>query len=81
MLITASRQVENAVEAINAAKVDRFFIKPVRLAELRQQAFEAVHQRRAEADLRARLASLREIESRQTAVVPRSSSSTTTRGP
>ncbi len=71
MLITASRQVENAVEAINAAKVDRFFIKPVRLAELRQQAFEAVHQRRAEADLRARLASLREIESRQTAVVPR----------
>ena len=71
MLITASREIENAMEAINLAKVDRFFVKPVRLAELRQQAVDAVQQRRAERDLRARIESLRSIEARQAAVLPR----------
>lgn len=71
MLITASRQIENAMEAINRAKVDRFFVKPVRLTDLRHQALDAVQQRRAERDLRARIESLRSIEARQTTVLPR----------
>ncbi|RMG17206.1 MAG: response regulator [Deltaproteobacteria bacterium] len=64
VLITASREIDNAIAAVNVAKVDRFFNKPVRLGELRAAAVELAERRRAEKALRARLEKLQAVESR-----------------
>jgi putative two-component system response regulator len=68
ILITASRDIETATEAVNRARVDRFFVKPVQIEELRRQAAEGVRARRAERDLRERIDSLRAIEARSAPV-------------
>ncbi len=64
VLITASRDIQTAMEAVNRAHVDRFFAKPVPIEDLKHQAAECVRSRRADRDVRARIGRLRRIESR-----------------
>lgn len=60
MLITASQSMEVAQEAVNRAKVDRFFVKPLPLDDLLELAVNTVRERRARQQLDRRMAAYRE---------------------
>ncbi|MFW6369037.1 MAG: response regulator, partial [Myxococcota bacterium] len=64
ILITASQDIQTAMAAVNRARVDRFFTKPVRLEELCSQAAECVKAKRSERSLRERMGRLRDIDAR-----------------
>ncbi len=64
VLITGSQDIRTAMDAVNRARVDRFFTKPIQFEEFRRQAEESVALRRAERSLRERIANLRKIESK-----------------
>lgn len=62
VLITASRDLDNVINAVNRAAVDRFYSKPIKLVELRRGVIELVEGRQGEVALRGRLRSLESLE-------------------